>query len=277
MKDPSRTLDLPAARPRTSARSCCSSRPSSCRGAGRRCDHDRLDRPSRRLGGGGDCIQPMSAERARSLVARRGAYPAPAAAPDVGGAHVVRLDHSMALGDVEAITRNLLSALAVLHAVADQLAARPAVGARDDCARTRRAPMSCTHRRSPASRMTADRSGARRGPGRRIALALALTSAEPGLDPRRSHPRAQSSSSRGRSSRRLLFRGGVEPALLRTRWGAREAGGDDGERRDELPVRRRAPRDPGAGAGRGARALARVRRLPRALRSTVPGAALHVF
>jgi len=67
----------------------------------------------------GDRAQPMSAERARSLsvAARTRLEPLRRMS---GGAHVVRLTHPMALGDVEAITRDLLSDPAVLHAEPDR-------------------------------------------------------------------------------------------------------------------------------------------------------------
>lgn len=67
----------------------------------------------------GDRIQPMNAERARSLsvAARTRLEPLRRMS---GGAHVVRLTHPMALGDVEAMAQSLMADPAVLHAEPDR-------------------------------------------------------------------------------------------------------------------------------------------------------------
>ena len=66
----------------------------------------------------GDRTQAMGADRARSLSATARTRLEPLRRMS-GGAHVVRLTHPMALADVEAITRNLRSDPAVLHAEPD--------------------------------------------------------------------------------------------------------------------------------------------------------------
>jgi len=66
----------------------------------------------------GDRAQPTGADRARSLSATARTRLEPLRRMS-GGAHVVRLTHPMALADVEAITRNLRSDPAVLHAEPD--------------------------------------------------------------------------------------------------------------------------------------------------------------
>jgi len=66
-----------------------------------------------------DRAQPMAVERARSLsvVARTRLEPMRRMS---GGAHVVRLNHDMALADVEAMAARLMSDPAVVHAEPDR-------------------------------------------------------------------------------------------------------------------------------------------------------------
>ena len=256
MKDPSRTRPARGASSARSVRSCCSSRPSPPAAQGADATHRPPDRPSRRLGGGRPRIQPMSAEPAEhSPSPAPFLYPARAAAPDVRR----RPRRASLAPDGPSATTDCRS---------------PCCGRSGDCARTRRASTSCTHRR--LSRLAHDRHFAAAlaaGPVLWIALALALN-VQPSPAWILGDPiRALSLVVAWPLLEEALFRGGVQPALLRTRWGAREAWGlTTANVATSLlfAAAHLATQAPEWAAG-GVRALARVRPLPRALRLDRPG------